>query len=410
MKRRDFLGVATGSALMQTLAAQADPWGATQGYPSGWGQPRAFMSRTQTRVGNYSGGFEQMFPVRTIRRGAAVTPLAEVPTRAELRFRSGLTTRTMEEYVRTRPVTALLIARKGQILAEHYAMGRTPAMRMTGWSMSKSITSLLLGLAIERGLIVSLDDPVEKYVKDLVGTSYSDMTLRNLVNMSTGLQLTGDLLADNQTFFSDALFKADSNILGVLRIHRAKAAQGAIYLYNDLAPLVVGEVIRNAAGKSLSEFCEETLWQPMGAEADATWLTDSVGLEFNTIGFAARVRDWARLGQLLAQRGQMQGQQIISRGWIDECLSWGEKDRQVRVGQISSPHLNIKYGLATGYKAFFWHAKADGSRPQMSGFHGQRIMIDMESQTVLVQTAVDHEGWLAELKPLFEAAIASPVP
>ena len=404
MKRRDFLWLTAGGVLAETLPAQVDPWGSTQGYPSGWGQPRAFLSRTQTRVGNYSGGFEQMFPTRTIKRGAKIASLAKASTPTELRFRSGLTTKTVEEYVRTRPVTALLIARKGQIIAEHYAMGRTPAMRMTGWSMSKSITALLLGLVIDRGLIASLDDPVAKYVKDLDGTTYSDMTLRNLVNMSTGLQLSGDLLADNQSFYSDALFKADSNILGVLRVPRPKGVQGAKYLYNDLAPLIVGEVIRNTAGKSLSEFCQETLWQPMGAEADATWLTDSVGREFNSLGFAAGIRDWARLGQLVAQRGEMNGQQIISRGWIDECLSWGERDRQVRVGQVSSAH-----GLATGYKAFFWHARADGSRPQMSGFHGQRMMIDMESQTVLVQTAVDHEGWLAELNPLFESAVATTI-
>jgi CubicO group peptidase (beta-lactamase class C family) len=403
MKRRDFLGVATGGALMRTLSAQADPWGATQGYPSGWGHPRAFLSRTQTRVGNYSGGFEQMFPARTIRRGASFSPLSEASAPMELRFRRGLTSKTLEEYVRTRPVTALLIARKGQILAEYYAMGRTPAMRMTGWSMSKSITALLLGLAIDQGRITSVDDSVEKYVSGLAGTIYSDMSLRNLMNMSIGIQLTGDLLTDNQTFYSDALFKPDSNILSVLQVNRGKGAPGTKFLYNDLAPLVLGEVIRNAVGNSLSEFCEQALWHPMGAEADATWLTDSLGREFNCIGFAARVRDWARLGQLVAQRGRLNEQQIISRGWIDECLSWGEKDHQVRVGQVSSAH-----GLATGYKAFFWHAKADGSRPQMSGFHGQRIMIDMESQTVLVQTAVDHEGWMAELNPLFEAAVAHP--
>lgn len=199
MKRRKFMGVAAGGVLLQNLAAQSDPWGVTQGYPSGWGQPRAFLSRTQTRVGNYSGGFEKMFPFRTIQRGRSVAPLAEPHAPVDLRFRSGFSTKTLQEYIRTRPVTALLIARKGQILIEHYAMGRTPDMRMTGWSMSKSITALLLGLAIERGSIASLDDLVEKYVEDLAGTVYSDITLRNLVNMSTGLQLTGDLLTDNQT-------------------------------------------------------------------------------------------------------------------------------------------------------------------------------------------------------------------
>jgi CubicO group peptidase (beta-lactamase class C family) len=155
-------------------------------------------------------------------------------------------------------------------------------------------------------------------------------------------------------------------------------------------------VIRHVTGQSLSEFAENVLWKPMGAEADATWTTDSEGNEFNCIGFAACLRDWARLGRLVAQGGKVGDMPVISQSWLNECTSWGERDRQCRYGVA---------GKDFGYKAHMWHAKVDGSRPYFSGHHGQRVLIDIPTKTVLVHSAIDNAGeWQKELFSLFEAA------
>jgi CubicO group peptidase (beta-lactamase class C family) len=134
----------------------------------------------------------------------------------------------------------------------------------------------------------------------------------------------------------------------------------------------------------------------MGAESAATWTTDAEKNEFNCIGFAATLRDWARLGILMASRGQAGGNQVVSDSWIHECTSWSDRDKQVRVGVASTRF---------GYKAHMWHYKSDGSRLSFNGHHGQRVIVDMPTRTVMVHTAVDHDGnWQAELLEMFDAA------
>jgi CubicO group peptidase (beta-lactamase class C family) len=159
-------------------------------------------------------------------------------------------------------------------------------------------------------------------------------------------------------------------------------------------------VLRAVSQTSLAQFAQTQLWQPMGAEADASWLTDALGREYNCVGFAARLRDWARLGQLVAQQGEMGGRQIVSKAWLTDCTSHGPQDQQVRYGSMRAD---------MGYKNFFWHPRPGGAWLMMNGHHGQRVLIDRASQTVLVQTALSHEGpWQRELFALFEGAIATP--
>jgi CubicO group peptidase (beta-lactamase class C family) len=274
-------------------------------------------------------------------------------------------------------------------------MGRTPETRFTSWSMAKSVTSLLLGICIDRGLIKSFDDPAERYVPELQGTLHGSTTLRNLANMSSGAEVLHD--RDNPSIYPMAFMSRQSSITRTVAAwNQRKEEQGRTYNYNELCPLTLGMVIRKVTGMSLSTFAETALWQPMGAEADATWLTDSERNEFNCIGLAARLRDWARIGLLVADRGLVGGRQIVSEAWIRECTHWTEKDKQGRVG----------YAMRhAGYKALMWHAKSDGSWLYFNGHHGQRVIIDMASKTVLVQTAVDHEGnWQEELFAMFNAA------
>jgi CubicO group peptidase (beta-lactamase class C family) len=133
----------------------------------------------------------------------------------------------------------------------------------------------------------------------------------------------------------------------------------------------------------------------MGAESNATWTTDSERNEFNCVGFAATLRDWARLGNLVASRGKVGAKQVVSDAWITECTTWGPMDKQVQHGSAMP---------ARGYKAHMWHLKADGSRPFFNGHHGQRVIIDMPTKTVLVHTAVEHQGnWQEELLAMLDA-------
>ena len=394
MKRRQLLQATAAWPLMHMSAGvwAQDKWGQGQGYPTGL---QGGLNRDPIyRVGNYSGGFEKLFPHNTLKAPAQpAVPYTDKPT--SLVYRTGFSERTPDDYLKTWPVTGLLIARGNQIMLERYQFERTASMRLTSWSMAKSITSLLLGICLDMKLIDSYDDPAEKYVPSLKGTLHGGVSLRNLSNMSSGADVLHD--RDNPVIYPSAFMYPTASIANtVAGWNRRREDPGTLYNYNELCPLTLGMVIRQVSGMSMAAFAEKVLWQPMGAEADATWSTDAERKEFNCIGFAARLRDWARLGRLVAQKGNVGGQQVVSEAWIHECTHWGDRDRQCRHG-VAGPGF--------GYKAHMWHVKPDGSRLYFNGHHAQRVLIDMPTQTVLVQTAVDHVGpWQRELLDLFDAA------
>ena len=394
MKRRQLVqaSAALPVALASTGLLAQDKWGQGQGYPMGL---QGGLNRDPAyRVGNYSGGFERIFPHHII-KGMPRTTSVFNDKPISVAYRWGFFERTPDEYLRSWPITGLLIARGDNILFERYQYDRIANMRLTSWSMAKSVTSLLLGICLDMKLIDSYDDQADKYVPSLKGTLHGSTSLRNLSNMSSGANVLHD--RDNPFIYPAAfLSKTASIATTVAGWNRKREEPGTLYNYNELCPLTLGMVIRQVSGKSMSAFAEEVLWQPMGAESDATWTTDSELNEFNCIGFAARLRDWARLGRLVAQRGSSAGHQVVSEAWIHECTHWGDRDHQCRHG-VAGPGF--------GYKAHMWHAKPDGSRLYFNGHHAQRVLIDMPTQTVLVQTAVDHTGaWQKELFELFEAA------
>ncbi len=390
--RRAFLASGLAMAGLPVWAQTDDKWGALRGYPE---SRSSFERLPEFRVGNYSGGHERYIRHHVIRSGGRVAAWNESPL-TDFRFRSGLFQKTPDAYLAQWPVTGLLIARDGNILFERYRFARQPSMRLQSWSMAKSVTSLLLGICLDRGLIQSFDDPAARYVPELANTLHGETTLRQLANMCSGADVVH--ARDNAILYPGALLGRDPDIARtVSNWNRRSEPAGTRFNYNELCPLTLGMVVRRVTGGSLSAFAEKALWQPLGAEAPATWLTDARGAEFNSIGFAARLRDWARLGQLVAQRGRgVDGRSIVSAAWIDECTSWTEDETPVRLGQAR---------LTMGYKALFWHSRADGSRPSMHGHHGQRLLIDMPTRTVLVQTAVDQQGaWEHELLDMFDAA------
>lgn len=389
--------VSAGLAVMglPAWAQTDDKWGALRGYPE---SRSSFERLPEFRVGNYSGGHERYIRHHVIRAGGQVAAWNDAPLN-DFSFRSGLLNKTPEAYLAQWPVTGLLIARDNRILFERYRFARQPSMRLQSWSMAKSVTSLLLGICLDRGLIASFDDLAARYLPELAGTLHGETSLRHLSNMCSGADVAH--ARDNAVLYPGALLGSDPDIARtVAGWNRRSEPAGTRFNYNELCPLTLGMVMRRVTGGSLSAFAEQVLWQPLGAEAPATWLTDARAAEFNSIGFAARLRDWARLGRLVAQRGRgPDGRAIVSEAWIDEFTSWRDADDPVRVGRAR---------LTAGYKALFWHARADGSRPAMHGHHGQRVLIDMPTRTVLVHTAVDQQGaWEHELLDMFEAATRS---
>ena len=366
------------------------------GYPNyrNWGgQSRPWEWQDSLySVNNYSGGYEKSFPFNVVENLSTKKEL-EIDLIDDIKYRNIY---SIKDYFYKKPATSLLIVKNNKLIYEKYGLDRNEKMRLTSMSMAKSVTGLLLGICIDKGIIDSYDDEARKYCPQLSKSYHGSITLRNLSNMSSGATISHE--KDNGFIYPNAFFSRSSNISHILSWwDRASEKQGTRFNYNELCPLTIGMVIREVTKMKLSEFATEHLWSKIGATSDATWLTDSTKSEMNCIGFAATARDWCKLGLIFSNNGKLNGNQIVSEGWIKEMTSWGGKDRQVLYGKANG---------VSGYKCFVWHLRSDGTLPCFVGYGGQRVMIDMKTNTVLVHTAVDEtiaydEG---DLKLIIESA------
>lgn len=394
-RRRWLAAAAACGAASWAQAAPDDRW---RNVREVWPDGRNYFRGGTDPVASYSGGMERLVPTRLVQASAQAQPLHDAPR--ALRYFSAGEPRNLRDHASRPEVTSLLLARGQQVWFEHYNHGLGPQSRMTGWSMSKSVTGLLLGVGLQQGWLQSLDDPAQRYVPELADTLHGHCTLRQLANMTSGSAVQHD--ADNgRTIYPSGLFARDADLTRVVRRWNwRRSAPGERFNYNELCPLTLAWVIRQASGQPLAALVERHLWPAIGAEADATWQTDAMGLEFACVGFAARPRDWLRLGLLVAHDGAVQSQQVMDRSWFDELCRWRDDEGAVRFRQATP---------TAGYKALCWHANGGGTRPMFIGFDGQFVLIDRLTKTVLVQTAIGRDdAQVADLFRIFEAATQMP--
>jgi CubicO group peptidase (beta-lactamase class C family) len=279
-------------------------------------------------------------------------------------------------------------------------------MRFFGWSMTKSILGLLVGIAFDKKKLESLDDRIDKYVPQLVGHTFGDITIRNLLNMSSGIDICESFCSPNNGFerygYSQIGYSPRRGIdtdqrRGIMTFKWGRnETQGQKFNYTDVNPVLMAWVLVYAYQMPLHQIAEQNLWQPLGAASDATWLTDSKGFTFAGAGFSATLQDWARVGILVANEGSANGVQIVSKSWIDETSMHGEKDQGSRFN-AARPNR--------GYRNFFWHHTSNGSVLRMAGALSQSILIDKKTKTVLVQTGIsDENGGDEMMAALFSSA------
>jgi CubicO group peptidase (beta-lactamase class C family) len=293
--------------------------GKSQAYPVG--APPTWYT-TPYRVGSWSALDRVGVPVRAVARGADVMALPDAAAPPAIRYRWRNIGYTLDDYLERRRVTGLLILKNGQVVAERYRYARTPDARFLSFSMAKSVTSLLVGIALDKGLIASLDDPASRYVKDLEGSAYGATTVRQLLRMSSGIHFTERYDGnDDVAKLSRAITGASGpRPLALLRTFNERAAPaGEKFAYATAETEVLGRVLTGATGKAMAELTSEWLWKPMGAERDAFWRVGADGQEQAGGGFNATLRDWGRLGLLLAQDGHRDGRTIVPREYLLEA-------------------------------------------------------------------------------------------
>lgn len=270
---------------------------------------------------------------------------------------------SLDDYVRRQNVAGLLVVQDGFVVYERYELGNTAASRWMSWSVAKSVTSLLIGAAIKDGYIRNVDEKVSDYLPRLRDSSYDDVSLRQLLQMASGVAWNEDYAdpeSDINTIRWDTL-----SVYEQLRHKPRVADAGEVFNYNTAETNLVGTLLRSAIGNNLSTYLGAKIWQPFGMEYSASWnLSEPDGGEFGGSSLNATLRDYARIG-LFALRGGMlrDGTRVVPENWIRESTS-------------PSPGLG-SYG-------YLWWLRPDGGYGA-SGIFGQAIHIDAEHNIVIAQ-------------------------
>jgi CubicO group peptidase (beta-lactamase class C family) len=406
MNKRQFLLAifGLGSSCMTTASFAQDRWGESRGFPTGWGLPgqqQKWEGYSEYHVGNFSGGIESMLAHQKIR--ASTQPLELKEAKRKIRINLFM---DASDFAFKYNRSGLLIARKGEIWHEEYRFKRNADMRFFGWSMTKSIVGLLTGIALEQKKIESVDDRLDKYIPQLVGHQFADITLRNLLNMTSGINICEAFCSPSNGFerygysqigYSPRRGEGTDQIKALLDFKWGRSEpQGAKFNYTDINPVMVAWALETVYQQPLALIAEQQLWQPMGAAADATWLTDAKGFTFSGAGFSATLQDWARLGMLVANDGNLNGRQIVPKSWIEDTARHTDKDQASRFN-VARP--------GRAYKNFFWHHTADGGMLRMAGALSQSVLLDRKTKTILVQTGVSDENGADEMmRTLFASA------
>jgi len=340
------------------------------------------------RVGAFS-HFDELFPTRSIKRADKPWDWKRVTSNLRYSYRGSPS--SLEDYLSRNPVTGLLIAKDDKILYEHYQYARTDRDRLISQSMVKSIMGVLIGIAIAKGAIRSVDDTVETYVPGFRGSEYGNTRLRDLLHMSSGIDFgeERDNGSDLNRLWIDMVLGSGptkGTVASITQFNRRVAPPGTTFHYASIEPDVLGVVLQTVVKQSASDYLREKLWAPIGAEADAAWLVDAEGFEVAHFGFNAVLRDYARLGRLLAHDGAWDGRQIIPAQWMLDATTVKPADSYLAPG-MATP--------SRGYGFLLWLLPGPLRQFALIGQNGQRLCADPTSKLVMVQTALEDtpEAW-----------------
>jgi CubicO group peptidase (beta-lactamase class C family) len=318
---------------------------------------------------------ERAFPTRRIPASSQPRPLVETTLVPAYDLAPEL-----PAFLERSRTTSFLVLHQGNLAHESYYQGYDAESRATSFSVAKSFVSALVGIALQEGAISSLDDPVERYRPELGSGGFAGVTIRHLLQMSSGIAFS-EHYDDPRSDFSLINRRVYAQLQPVDRVaasFEAAEPPGQTFNYASINTHVLAMVLEAATGKSLAEYLSDKLWEPLGATAEASWVTDLYGQEIGFWGLNARPRDFARLGLLYLQEGMWDGVEVVPASWIEEST---RADRPfLQRGQIEGDW---------GYQYQWWLPRGDEDDFAAIGIWGQFIYVNRDRDLVVVKTSAD---------------------
>ena len=365
----------------------ADRLGMQKGYPV----CAQALTRPECRVGTWSAN-EKVAASSLVRPSAQSMPLPRWQDAPAINYRWGLFSKTLDDFMAETQTTGLMVIKDGRVVAERYQYGRQPDMRFRSFSMAKTFTAMLVGIAHGKGLIRSLDDKAADYWPEIAPSAYGQTTIRNLLRMSSGVPFRelytwtpdDDIWLWGRVLYSPENRMRPEKIVEYLNTKTTREAeQGLRFKYATIETEILGRVLSRAAGMSITQMTQEWLWKPMGAESEARWLLAGADQGEGTGGsFNATLRDYARFGVLLANDGLRGDVQIIPREYLLDATDAARQPGAFRP-------RNATPGMGYGYQT--WIAPFKERTFALQGIHGQHIIVQPKSGIVMVQTSVNDQ-------------------
>jgi len=336
-------------------------------------------------VANFS-NMGSIAPTITIKRSGQVTPFDHQLQALAESFVYKNESLSMAAFLEETSTTALLVINGNDIVYEKYYQGTGEYDQRISWSMAKSFLSAIFGVAVNEGLIPDLNQAVTDYVPELKGSGYDGVSIKNVLQMSTGVYFNedyGDFHSDiNRMGRIMALGGSFDDFAASLTRERE---QGTYLHYVSINTHVLGMVLRAATGRSIADYFDEKLWAKLDTERDAIYISDSTGEPMVLGGLNLITRDYARFGRLYRDHGTINGEQVIPANWIEDSIT------------PDAPHLmpgeraNSDTDLGYGYQ--WWIPQQADAEFMAIGIYGQYIYVNRKAEVVIVKNSA-HRGFM----------------
>jgi CubicO group peptidase (beta-lactamase class C family) len=327
----------------------------------------AILTWPEAKRERYIAGLDSFFLTRTVKAGSHAhvlergRPLAAFET-------GGSRADAFDRFIAAERVRGVLVMQDGRIRLERYVSPHSRTTRWNSFSIAKSITSTLVGAAMNDGDIRSLDDPVTRYITALRGSAYDEVTVRQLLTMTSGVKWNEDYTdvnSDVARMYAQAPDQGFDMTVSYVRKLPREAPPGTKWVYKTSETNLVGVLVAEATRKPLADYLSEKIWRPYGMERDAEWMIDDAGHEQGGCCLAMTLGDYGRFGQFILDGARVDGKPIVPANWLSEAT-----------------RTQVSTGGGSGY-GYQWWTRDDGTF-EGRGIYGQTLHIDRARRLVIV--------------------------
>ena len=323
---------------------------------------------------------DQTFPVKLVRRGGPVFEFKRRPVALPETYPFRGTAKNLQRFLDHTGTTGMVVIKDDAIVFEKYYRGNTEKTRTISWSVAKSFVSALIGVAVREGFIKDIRQPITDYVPQLKGSGYDGVSIKDIMNMSSGIRFNedyGDFFSDIQRMGRTIAFGTSLDDFVASLANERKPGTYRHYVSADTQAL--GMLLRESTKTGVTSYLEEKIWKKIGMESDAYWLVDGNGMEMVFGGLNAVLRDYARFGLLYLNNGKWGNEQVVPAEWVKASVT------------PDAPHLmpgkDPSHDWTLGYGYQWWIPENPDGDFLAIGIYGEFIYVYPKYRVVIAKSS-----------------------